>query len=46
MPPSRMVSVLSTEVAVESSDGWMLMVKSALGRGDPVQVEQLVSASW
>ena len=29
MPVSRMVSVLDTEVAVASSDCWLLMVKSA-----------------
>ena len=29
MPPSRTVSVLLTEVAVDSSDSWVVIVKSA-----------------
>ena len=42
-PPSRMVSVRSTEVAVDSSDCSEVMVKSALaGSRDAVQRQQLV----
>ena len=41
MPVSRMVSVRLTDVAVASSDCWLVMVKSAeVGGGDVVQVEQ------
>ena len=47
MPPSRTVSVLSTEVAVDSSDCWLVMVKSALvGVVMWCRLSSSSSASW
>ena len=40
IPASSTVSVLLTEVAVDSSDCWLVMVKSASAARDAVQVEQ------
>ena len=46
MPASSQVSVLFTEVAVDSSDCWLLMVKSALAALTPCKLSSSVSASW
>ena len=46
-PPSRMVRVLSTEVAVDTSEAWEAMVKSASDAVViPWRFSSSVSASW
>ena len=47
MPPSRIVSVLLTEVAVDSSESCVVMVKSA-SRGVvmPCRASRIASISW
>ena len=47
MPASRTVSVLLTEVAVASSDCWLVIVKSAVvGRLAWWRLSSWLSASW